>query len=65
MRQTMGQRGSGAIPISPRTRLVAASTGLLDASCTRRDRVATSGAFDHSTRYELAFWQMAYTRGER
>ena len=48
MCQTIGQRGSGAIPISPRT---------------RRDRVATSDAFDRSTRYEIAFWQMAYTRG--
>jgi thiaminase/transcriptional activator TenA len=43
--------------------LVAASTDLLDASCTRRDRVATSDAFDRSTRYEIAFWHMAYTRG--
>jgi hypothetical protein len=43
--------------------LVAASTDLLDASCTRRDRVATSDAFDRSTWYEIAFWQMAYTRG--
>jgi thiaminase/transcriptional activator TenA len=44
--------------------LVGASTDLLDASCTRRDRMATSDAFDRSTRYEVAFWQMAYTRGE-
>src|SRR2546430_14784943 len=43
--------------------LVAASTDLLDSSCTRRDRVATADAFDRSTRYEIAFWQMAYTRG--
>jgi len=43
---------------------VGASTDLLDASCTRRDRAATSDAFDRSTRYEIAFWQMAYTRGE-
>jgi thiaminase len=28
------------------------------------DRPATSDAFDRSTRYKLAFWQMAYTRGE-
>jgi thiaminase len=45
--------------------LVTASTSLLDETCTRRDRVATSDAFDRSTRYELAFWQMAYLRGER
>jgi thiaminase len=44
---------------------VTASTSLLDETRTRRDRVATSDAFDRSTRYELAFWQMAYTRGER
>jgi thiaminase len=25
--------------------------------------MATSDAFDRSTRYEIAFWQMAYTRG--
>jgi thiaminase/transcriptional activator TenA len=37
--------------------LVTASTSLLD-------RPATSDAFDRSTRYEIAFWQMAYTRGE-
>ena len=43
--------------------LVVASTGLLDESCTERDRASTSDAFDRSTRYEIAFWQMAYTRG--
>jgi thiaminase len=43
---------------------MAASAALLDESCTRRDRVATADAFDRSTRYEVAFWEMAYTRGE-
>jgi thiaminase len=40
-----------------------ASTDLLDESCSRRERVPASDAFDRSTRYEIAFWQMAYTRG--
>jgi thiaminase (transcriptional activator TenA) len=44
--------------------LVAASTEVLDSSCTARDQAFTSDAFDRSTRYEIAFWQMAYTRGE-
>jgi thiaminase/transcriptional activator TenA len=44
--------------------LVVASTGLLDAACTPRDQASTSDAFDRSTRYEIAFWQLAYTRGE-
>jgi thiaminase/transcriptional activator TenA len=44
--------------------LVVASTDLLDSSFTARDRAATSDAFDRSVRYEIAFWQMAYTRGE-
>jgi thiaminase/transcriptional activator TenA len=44
--------------------LVAASTRLLDESCTAGDQAATSDAFDRSVRYEIAFWQMAYTRGE-
>jgi thiaminase/transcriptional activator TenA len=44
--------------------LVVASTRLLDESCTAGDRAATSDAFDRSVRYEIAFWQMAYTRGE-
>jgi thiaminase (transcriptional activator TenA) len=44
--------------------LVAASTELLDESCTAGDQAWTSDAFDRSTRYEIAFWQMAYTRGE-
>jgi thiaminase/transcriptional activator TenA len=43
--------------------LVTASTDLLDRCCTAADQVATSDAFDRSTRYEVAFWQMAYTRG--
>ena len=43
--------------------LVAASTGLLDASCTAADQPRTADAFDRSVRYEIAFWQMAYTRG--
>jgi thiaminase (transcriptional activator TenA) len=44
--------------------LVVASTELLDSSVTVRDEAATSDAFDRSVRYEIAFWQMAYTRGE-
>jgi thiaminase/transcriptional activator TenA len=44
--------------------LVVASTRLLDDSCTAGDQAATADAFDRSTRYEIAFWQMAYTRGE-
>jgi thiaminase (transcriptional activator TenA) len=44
--------------------LVVASTDLLDSSCTVADQAATSDAFDRSVRYEIAFWQMAYTRGE-
>jgi thiaminase (transcriptional activator TenA) len=43
--------------------LVAASTELLDASCTAADQAATADAFDRSVRYEIAFWQLAYTRG--
>ena len=27
--------------------------------------IMTADAFDRSTRYEIAFWQMAYTRGQR
>ena len=73
----IGQRLARSLPADPVYRdwialfagdgydeLVAASTRLLARSCTRRDRPATSDAFDRSTRYELAFWQMAYTRGE-
>ena len=44
--------------------LVTASTGLLDRSCTAADQPRTADAFDRSTRYETAFWQMAYSRGE-
>ena len=44
--------------------LVVASTELLDAACTAGDQASTADAFDRSTRYEIAFWQMAYTRGE-
>jgi thiaminase/transcriptional activator TenA len=44
--------------------LVVASTDLLDSSCGARDQASTSDAFDRSVRYEIAFWQMAYTRGE-
>jgi thiaminase (transcriptional activator TenA) len=43
--------------------LVHASTELLDASCSHADRPACGAAFDESTRHELAFWEMAYTRG--
>ena len=37
---------------------------LLDASCTAADQPGTADAFDRSVRYEIAFWQMTYTRGE-
>jgi len=42
---------------------VRASTRLLDAWCGDADREACGAAFDESTDYELAFWEMAYTRG--
>ena len=35
----------------------------IDASCTPADQPLTPDAFDRSVRYEIAFWQMAYTRG--
>ncbi len=44
--------------------LVRASTDLLDRWCTDDDQAATSEAFDRSTRFELAFWDMAYAGGE-
>ena len=44
--------------------LVTASTGLLDRNCTEADQAATADAFDRSTRYEIGFWQMAYSRGQ-
>jgi thiaminase/transcriptional activator TenA len=44
--------------------LVVASTELLDQACTAGDQAFTSDAFDRSVRYEIAFWQLAYTRGE-
>jgi thiaminase (transcriptional activator TenA) len=43
--------------------LVVASTELLDGCCTPADQAATADAFDRSVGYEIAFWQMAYTRG--
>ena len=46
--------------------LVQASTALLDRHADPADEVrmaALAAAFDRSTRYELAFWDMAYTRG--
>jgi thiaminase/transcriptional activator TenA len=43
--------------------LVHASTRLLDASATDEARAAAEAAFDQATAYELAFWDMAYTRG--
>jgi thiaminase len=36
---------------------------LLDAEYTDADRARTGDAFDRSARYELAFWEMAYTKG--
>jgi thiaminase/transcriptional activator TenA len=44
--------------------LVTASTDLLDRCGTAADQPAAADAFDRSTRYEIAFWQMAYTRGQ-
>jgi thiaminase/transcriptional activator TenA len=44
--------------------LVSASTDLLDRCCTAADQPLTAAAFDRSTQYEIAFWQMAYSRGE-
>lgn len=44
--------------------LVVASTDLLDVSCGVADQARTADAFDRSVGYEIAFWQMAYTRGE-
>ncbi|HET9973198.1 MAG TPA: hypothetical protein VFQ68_33545 [Streptosporangiaceae bacterium] len=36
---------------------------LLDVSRTAVGQPRTSDAFDRSVRYEIAFWQMSYTRG--
>jgi thiaminase/transcriptional activator TenA len=44
--------------------LVTASTDLLDRFGTPADQARTADAFDRSTRYEIAFWQLAYSRGE-
>ena len=35
----------------------------IDTSCTAAVQSRTADAFDRSVRYEIAFWQMAYTRG--
>jgi thiaminase (transcriptional activator TenA) len=43
--------------------MVHASTSLLDACADVADAAATQAAFDEATAYELAFWEMAYTRG--
>lgn len=43
--------------------LVRASTGLLDSCAADADQRAAEAAFDAATGYELAFWEMAYTRG--
>jgi thiaminase/transcriptional activator TenA len=43
--------------------LVRASTGLLDSCAADASPTATAAAFDEATAYELAFWEMAYTRG--
>jgi thiaminase (transcriptional activator TenA) len=43
--------------------LVRASTGLLDQHARGADTAATEVAFDGATAWELAFWDMAYTRG--
>jgi thiaminase (transcriptional activator TenA) len=73
----IGQRLASSLPADPLYRdwialfagdgydeLVVASTELLDESCSPGDRPSTSAAFDRSTRYEIAFWQMSYTQGE-
>jgi thiaminase/transcriptional activator TenA len=44
--------------------LVTASTDLLDRCSTAATGPLTAAAFDRSTRYEIAFWQMAYSRGK-
>jgi thiaminase (transcriptional activator TenA) len=43
--------------------LVRATTGLLDSYARDASPMATAAAFDEATAYELAFWEMAYTRG--
>jgi thiaminase/transcriptional activator TenA len=43
--------------------LVRATAGLLDSCAQDADPAATAAAFDGATAYELAFWEMAYTRG--
>lgn len=43
--------------------LVHASTNLLDSVAATADPADTAAAFDRATAYELAFWEMAYTRG--
>jgi thiaminase (transcriptional activator TenA) len=43
--------------------LVGASTGLLDQYAPDASAAATAAAFDGAMAYELAFWEMAYTRG--
>lgn len=43
--------------------LVRASAGLLDSCAQDASQAATAAAFDRATAYELAFWEMAYTRG--
>jgi thiaminase/transcriptional activator TenA len=43
--------------------LVIASTELLDRLTGEGDRSVATDAFDRSTRYEIAFWEMAWTRG--
>ncbi len=47
--------------------LVQASTGLLDQHADVADEAlmtSLAAVFDRSTRYELAFWDMAYSRGQ-
>jgi thiaminase len=47
--------------------LVRASTSLLDQHTDVADEAlmtSLAGVFDRSTRYELAFWDMAYSRGQ-
>ena len=54
---------AGVLPGVGEERLVRASTRLLDSVAPLADPAATAAAFDRATAFELAFWEMAYTRG--
>ena len=57
----LGGSPGSPVPLLPTT--YAYTRHLLDACCTAADQPRTADAFDRSVRYEIAFWQMAYTRG--